>query len=451
MNATILLLALASQTPTATPPPPEGVLTLDAALTRAWNEAPAVSTAEANAQVARARIDIAAANGFPSLAADVAASGGAGNSNGLFGACSIETATGCSKGAGVVAGVTAGLGAQWLLFDFGRTSENVRSARLSANASDADVDSARYQAAVTAGASFLAVAGDEQLMQSRSKIVEERQRLLDVAHGRVQTGVAAPIEETRAKVALETAKVDVLTTDAARKNDLASLAIALGMDPNKQIAIAQPGPLAVNDDPVQAADLAEQARPELAALKLRVDAAEATLSSARAGRLPSLTATANANAGPSITAYGAPAGTLAEQATLGATFSIPIFDAGISAAVAAAEAEDLVAKAGLRQATLDLRAQAAQAATAVRSNAAALSAAEQLLSEADEDFRQASGRYELGAASLLELTDAENEQSSATLSVVQARFQLEAARLRLLAAIGTIGRSAPTGSTTPAR
>jgi outer membrane protein TolC len=173
---------------------------------------------------------------------------------------------------------------------------------------------------------------------------------------------------------------------------------------------------------------------------LRVQSAEASVASAQAGHLPTLGLTANANVGPKYnTVNGA---TLAEIGTLGGTFTIPIFDAGVNANVAAAEAELLVAQATLRQQTVDIRGAAAQAAIAVRSTAASVAAAQELVAEADENFRQAQGRYELGAASVLEITQAEQQESQATLSLIQAKVQADAARLRLLVAIGTLRPSA---------
>lgn len=408
------------------------VLTLDAVLARAWNEAPSVATASANARVARARVDVANAPTLPSLAGVVGLSGTARNDNAYAG-----RVVGI-RGPQADADLSAGLHARWLLLDFGRTGENVRSARLSANAADADVDGARTNATLQAGAAFLALAGDAQLVEARKKIVDERQRLFDVAHGRVVSGVASPIEETRARVALETAKVDVLTSDAAQKNDAAALAIALGIDPGEELHIAQPDSLAVDDDPARAADLAEQSRAELVSAKLRVDASEASLLAARAGHLPSLAATANALG----TGYFSGAAGISEQGDVGAELTIPIFDAAIGAQVAAAESELVVAKAGLREQTLALRGAASQAAVAVRSASASLSAAESLGQQADENYRQAAGRYELGAAGLLELTDAETQQSAALLSLIGARYQLEDAKLRLKAAIGSLGSGA---------
>ncbi len=409
-------------------------LSLDAVLTRAWEEAPAVASAKAQAYVARTRIDVAAAPALPSLSASIDTGATVTNDNALLPCSGLA----CGKGFGATANAGAGVDARWLLLDFGRTSEGVRSARLSHDAAEADVNAVRNDAAVAAGTSFLALAGDLELIDARKKLVGERQRLLDVAKGRVQSGLASPIEETRAQVALETAKVDVTSADAAAADDAASLAIALGLDPARPLRIAPPGALAVADDPAQAADLAEQSRAEVQSLKLRVDAAEAASMSARAARMPAVSATAGA--GTDLVGTVLPGATAGESVGVGASLTVPIFDAGISAQIASADAEALVARAAYRQEVLAIRGEAAQAAIAVRSFDAALRAAEQLQTQADENYRQASGRYEAGAAGLLELIDAETQQSDALLSVIGARFRLEGAKLRLMAATGVLKR-----------
>ncbi|OGQ11257.1 MAG: hypothetical protein A2138_03535 [Deltaproteobacteria bacterium RBG_16_71_12] len=445
MHALGLFLALAARAPAGTPDP-EGVLTLDAVLTRALEEAPPVTSAKAQANVVRSRIDIADAASLPSLDGVLSTSALASNGLSLLSTsaqCSAadfasSAAAACGEGVRANGDVGVSLEARWLIFDFGRTAESVRSALLSANAADADVHSTSLQAAVAAGTSFLALSGGLALVDARKQIVDERQRLLEVAHGRVAAGAASPIEETRAQVSLETAKVDVRTAEAAAADAAASLAIALGMDPTKPVHIEPPEALHVDAEPAHAADLAEQRRPELASWRLRVAAAAAALASARAARHPSLAATASA--GAELNGDVTPGATLGEGARIGASFTIPIFEPQTSAAIASAEAQSQVVQAHYRQAALAIRGEAARAATAVLSFSAALAAAEQLQEQADDNYRQAVGRYQAGAAGSLELIDAEAQQSAAVLSVIDARFRLEGAKLRLMAATGSLPR-----------
>jgi outer membrane protein len=432
------MLSLAIFFAMATPPEP---LTLEGAMAYAREHAPAAGSADAQAIIARARVDVARATWWPTVAGSLATTAGAGNSHALFGndpVCSDPTLGVCTNARtfGNLEGVAA-VDARTTVFDFGRRSSLVSSAESAAEAAMLDARAARDQIAAAAAVAFLTAQANEELLTARRAIVERRASALSFAEERVRIGVAPPIEATRARLSLETAKLDVATAQAAVDDAQASLARALGLDPGRRVALSPAGPLAAVDDPAKAADLAEVNRPEIKAQRRRIAASDADFSGARAGLWPSLSthagATARANGYTTQPANGV------ESARLGLALTIPIFDPSLGASIRVAEAAASAQRSVEKERLLAVRADAAQAAIAVRAQKEALKGAEVLSGEAEANLAQAEGRYQAGAGSLLELVDAQTQQSAALLSLAQARFALAIAEARLLAAVGMLG------------
>ena len=394
------------------------VLTLDAVLVRAAQRAPAVLLSKADADLQSARAEQARVPLVPTLA----------------GSAGVSAGVDSGPSASVVS--DAGLSAKWLVFDFGRTAGAVRSADLVAEAASRDVSTTGIQAAVAAGSAFLSLTANLSLIEERKLIAQERTRLLEIAQARVDAGAAAPVETIRARVSLSTAMLDVSSAEAAALGDATALARALGIEPAGMLPVVPAPALEVDDDPTRASDLAERKRPELEVQRLRLESAEAAVASVRASAWPWLTA--NAAAGARWLSSTPPANGASEDASVGAVLSVPLYDPSIAASVSVSEAQVLVAKAELEARRTSIRGEAAQAAILVRAQKAQLSSAEELARQADQNYAQAAGRYQLGAAALLELVDAETQQSSARLVSIQARSQLEVAKLRLLAATGAL-------------
>lgn len=421
---------------------PSEPLTLEGAMKFAREHAPAAGSAEAQSIIAQARADIARTLWWPTVSGSVALGAGASNSHGLLGSevCTDPSIGVCTQSRAFGdADARAGVDVRWTVFDFGRRAASIRAAELGAEAAAFDARANGDQLAAAAAVAFLSATANEDLLKARTDIVERRAKALTFAEERVRIGVAPPIEATRARVSLETAKLDVATADAGVADAHASLTRALGLDPGKRLRLAPESvatALEVNDDPARAADVAESKRRELESQKKRIEAAEADIEGARADSWPSIAASAGVTARAS--GYTSQDPSAAEGANVGLVLTVPLFDLGIGATVRAAEASANAARAVERERILAVRADAAAAALAVRSQKQAVASAEILVEQAEANLAQAEGRYEAGAGSLLELVDAQTQQSSAQLSLAQSRFAVAIAKARLLAAMGTL-------------
>ena len=123
--------------------------------------------------------------------------------------------------------------------------------------------------------------------------------------------------------------------------------------------------------------------------------------------------------------------------TVGAMLSWSFFDGGATAAqvrYAEATRASLVAQAEtLRQA---VRLQIAEARASIDGAVASQAAAGEARAAADEPLRLAQAKYQTGAGTLLEVTDAQSKVAKAAVQVVQADWDLSAARANLAYAIG---------------
>jgi outer membrane protein TolC len=122
------------------------------------------------------------------------------------------------------------------------------------------------------------------------------------------------------------------------------------------------------------------------------------------------------------------------------TFSAPLVDESIGARIRASEAQRDAQDASVAQLLLSVRTSAVQAAVSVRNARAALAQGEELARQAEANLAQARGRYEAGAASYLELVDAEAADAGARITVVRLRAATDLAKLQLLAATGRLDR-----------
>ncbi|MDP2341914.1 MAG: TolC family protein [Deltaproteobacteria bacterium] len=431
------IVAFALVVAAAAPPEP---LTLEGAMTWAREHAPAAGSAEAQAIIARARVDVARATRWPTVSGALGFGAGASNSHGLIGdeVCA-DPALGICSQSRAFADVdgSASVDVRWTVFDFGRRASSISAAELGADAAALDAQANSDQLAAAAAVAFLSASANEELHRARVEMVERRALSLKFAEERVRLGVAPPIEATRSRISFESARLDTATAAAAVDDAHASLARALGLDPGKRFTLAPYVERAVDDDPGRAAELAAANRPELRAQQKRIAASDADVDGARADFWPSLSASLGASA--RIAGYSSQSPSGAEGANAGLVLSVPIFDLTTGASVRAAEAAAAVGRAAERERALAVRADAAQAAIAVRAQQQALASVRLLVGEAEANLALAEGRYQEGAGSLLELVDAQTQQSSAQLALAQSRFQVAVAQTRLLAATASLG------------
>lgn len=328
--------------------------------------------------------------------------------------------------------MTAGVSSSVTLFNGLTNIASLRSAQLAQDAGDRNVKRAQQTVAFTVASNFLAlVQQQEQVRVQRENLaaqeaqeaqikayVDAGSRPISDLYQQQATVAAARTQLVSANRALELAKVDVIQT--------------LQLDPRGNYTFAPPAldttsasTVSFNLDSLWARALGH--RTDLFAQQTLVSSATQSVKAAKGSRWPSLSLTAGYNSAyNSATALG-----FTDQldqrrgGSIGIGLSIPLFDRGATdlATQRAQIAEDnaqLQLKNTQQQIGLEVRRAYLdyQAATQQLDAAQAQIRAAQLALEASQQ------RYNVGAATLLEVTQARAAQLQAASALVTARYGL---------------------------
>ena len=419
-------------------PAPSVQLTLASALERARRDAPSVLTAAAQTAIAAARREDAGVSLLPTLSASAGLNAGANKTS-----RSVETggAAGLStelESESLNTGLEASLNARWLLWDFGRaaTSEEALAAALAAATSDEQT--AQRSAVLLVANAYLAVLADQEAVATATQTLEQRTRQHDIARRRVAAQVAAPIEEVRASIAVESARGELSRAAGALRRDKAQLAGAMGLPATTELALERFEVTPVVVTATEAAALAAASRPEVMAAKQRLLTAELQVSIAGANHRPSLLL--SGSVGPSWQATDTPSSQTSAGANAALIFSLPLIDPSVGAAERAAMAQRSAAGAALEQVRQAVATEATTAVIDAEQARVSLTIAEQTAKLAAANLVQAEGRYAAGAAPLMELLDAQLQDSLARQALVSQRYQAGRAQFGVIGAIGELGR-----------
>lgn len=418
-------------------PAPSVQLTLASALERARRDAPSVLTAAAQTAIAAARRDDAGVSLLPTLSASAGLNAGANKTSrsidsGVAGAPSELEAESLSTG------LEASLNARWLLWDFGRAASSEEALAAALQAATSDEQTAQRSAVLLVANAYLAVLADEEAVASATQTLEQRSRQADIARRRVAAQVAAPIEEVRASIAVESARGELSRAQGALRRDKAQLSGAMGLPAATELSLErfEVMPVAVTAD--EAGARAAASRPEVAAAKQRLLTAELQVAIAGANHRPSLLL--SGSVGPSWQATDTPSSQTSAGANAALVFSLPLIDPSVGAAERLAMAQRSAAGAALEQVRQAVATEATTAVIDAEQARVSLTIAEQTAKLAAANLVQAEGRYAAGAAPLMELLDAQLQDSQARQALVSQRYQAGRAQFGVIGATGELGR-----------
>lgn len=327
--------------------------------------------------------------------------------------------------------VSPNVSSSFLVYDASRTTSNIRSARENANALTMDVTRTKQTAVFTVASDFVAlVSAQSQLDVQRENLVA-LQAQLDQIQQFANAG-ARPISDLyqqRANVA--SAQLSVTQADQSVEIAKINLIQALQLDPAKEYEFVAPTipdvatTRAFRLDSLVAVAYAK--RPDIAAERARVAAAIQDVRGARAGRMPSVSASVS---------YGtnwnsASDSGLFNQFTqrrgggVGLQFTLPIFDRG---SVRLAEQRANIAEENANLALLNQQQTVAlevrRAWLSVRSAQQQLVAATAQQVAAQQALDAVQQRYNVGAATLLEITQSRSQLVNALSALSTAKYNL---------------------------
>ena len=310
-----------------------------------------------------------------------------------------------------------------LITDFGRTPNLVASAKLQEKARLADADASRLDIVLATDQVFYQIIESQETLKVASQTVSARQALADQVGALASSKLRSDLDLSFAQVNLSQSKLLQLDAENNLDASKAALIALLGFDHPVDVQLVDDtGPLpALASDPQALLAQAIQNRPDLAALNYSEQAARKFSKAQRDQLLPSISALGAVGGTPTGSAqyfssdwYGA----------IGGNVSVPIFN-GFRYAAQASEAA-FQAQAASEQ-TRALRDQVARDVRTAWLNANSamqrVTVTAELLKQADTALELAKTRYDLGLSSIVELSQAELQQTEAAIGNANARSQ----------------------------
>lgn len=354
------------------------------------------------------------------------------------------TGVGADSGSRIAAGglnnpavynrVASGLTASQYITDFGRTRNLIESAKLRAQAQDRLTDYTRADILLQVDRAYFATLRAQAVLRVATETVAARQLVSDQVTALANSQLKSTLDVSFANVNLAEAKLLLSGAQSDLNASMADLANAMGTPVERTIALADASTAA--NLPATVEPLIEEAirkRPELANLRLEQNAAERFIQAEKALRNPSVAALATAGFVPVGEAqvpgrYGA----------AGVNVNIPLFNGGLfRARQSEAEYRSLAAAQNVKdlenRVVRDVQVAYLNAATALER----VGLTGQLLRQSQLAFDLAKTRYDLGLSSIVELSQAQLNLTSAQIASETARYDYSSQRSILDFQIGS--------------
>ena len=333
----------------------------------------------------------------------------------------------------------AGLTASQLISNFGRTSNLVSNAKLNAQAGRADYQATRYDVILAADQAYYEVLLSQQLVKVAQQTVAARQTVVNQISELAKNKLRSDVDLSFAEVNLADAKLMLLRAQDRLGAAYASLAETLGTDTVVRYRLAdQPMPPNPPETPDALIPQAFQNRPELASLRLQIEAAKRFVYAERDLKRPTVEFLGVGGALP----YVNPGNTAAIPNTYEAAainVQIPVFNGFQFTARRQAAEYQLQAT---QQRTRDLQDRIARDVRTswerARTAFEAIGTTQTLLDQANLALKLAQGRYDLGLASIVELTQGQLGQTQAEVENLNAKYEYQQAYAALQYTLGLL-------------
>ena len=411
-------------------PPAPDTLTLAQAEALALKNHPRIAAAQNLESAAGQRITEARASYYPVLNGEVTASQA--NYGARLGAGSLVDSTLFNRQG-------EGLAVSQLVTDLGRTKNLVASSRLQQQAAAQTTQSTRYDVILAVNRAFYEVLEAQALIRVAQETVHTRQVLTDQVTALAKAQLKSQLDVSFAQVNLSEAQLLLIRAQDSLKQSYADLTRALGVDtaPVEYQLVNTPPPDAPPPDTEALVGQAIQNRPELSELRLLYQSAQRFEEAEKDLKKPNVTFVAVAGGLPYLDQNPRIAPDGYEAAAL--NLEIPIFNGHLfSARQQAAHYESLAANQRLRDLEQQVR-HDVRAAWLTASNAwQRIPVTKDLLGQATLALELAQGRYNLGLASIVEVTQSQLNLTQAQIENVNAGYDYQNAYAALQYTLGAL-------------
>ncbi len=334
------------------------------------------------------------------------------------------------------------LGLNWRLFDFGARLDNLESSNQLLVAALAGNDATMQKVLVSVIGGYFDAMTSLAAMQARTDATRLAEETLAATHRREARGVASIDDTLQAQTALAKARLAEQRAVGDYRKSIAVLVYAMGLNQDIEIHLPEnvdaPQPQTIGDLKNWLAE-AEKSHPAILAAEAKLKAAQAKIASVRAEGLPTVDFTYNfyqngyPNQGLQTTA--------SNTTTFGLVLTIPFFDGfAHTYKVRGAQAQAEQSAAQLQDTEQQILSEVVKAHADAMSSLNNLTASEDLLEAAQASVASSRKRYDRGAADILELLSAQAALADARQERIRCLAEWQAARLKLLASAGILGR-----------
>jgi outer membrane protein len=324
----------------------------------------------------------------------------------------------------------AGVAVSQLITDFGRTKNLTASADYNAKAENQNAAATREQILLATDQAFYGALQSQAVLVVARQTVAARQSVADQVGALFNSKLKSQLDLSFSNVNLAQAQLLALDAENNQQSALATLSMVMGYADTQNFVLTDDTG-AINAPSANIDDLIGQAmssRPELLALHFQEEAAQKFTNSERDLKLPNVSAVGVTGDTPVRDPvlsnwYGA----------VGVNVQIPIFNGFL---YSAREKEAAFKAQAAHDRVTDLRNRIARDVRTSWLNAKAafarVSVTQQLLAQANLALDLAQTRYNMGLSSIVELSQAQLQQTQAQISDAQAAydFRLAAAVLR---------------------
>jgi len=316
-----------------------------------------------------------------------------------------------------------GLAVNQLITDFGRTHELVKSSNLHARSQQENVLTTRADVLLQLDQAYFGVLKAQAVLTVAEQTVTERQLVSDQVTELEKNKIKSGLDVSFAHVDLSQAQLLLIQAQNDLQGSFAQFSAALGYSDQRTFQLMdEPLP---SSPPADVTVLIQQAlrdRPEMISQRLDLESAQSYTTAERDLRLPTLSGAGVAGLAPYTQSPLGP-----RYAAAGFNVNIPLFNGHLysaleSEAASRARAQDQYLRDLQNRITRDVQMAWLNANSAFQR----LSVTDQLLNEANDALELAQSRYRLGLSSIIELSQAQLNQTQAQIEQASAKYDFQA-------------------------
>ncbi|HEY3376291.1 MAG TPA: TolC family protein [Armatimonadota bacterium] len=346
------------------------------------------------------------------------------NNGGIIGTGNTGVGTGFS-------GVSLSANLRQLLFDFNHTREAVRQAESLTQSARANLTRTQSDLVLQVKQNFYQYMQNLWLVRVNEDNVRNSQAHLAMARARVEAGTGLPIDLVRAATAVADAILNLTVARNTAVTSRVTLAQLLGIDPRTPIQPADSAEPTIDMSNMTAlTTLALQRRPDIMQAQSAIRAAQYGVSAAKSSNAPALVGSLG------WTQRGSGLSLNNRSVNLGVAVQWTPFNSGLTKGlVTEAQANALTAQAQLSSVQEQIVADVTQAYLNVITAQQRVVTANAEISNAQESLKLAQGRYQAGVGIFLDILDAQNALTVASINRINALSALNQARAALAHAV----------------